>query len=642
MKQSTKYKKHRVWSCDFETIVLTKEEIEAGEETYVWCWGGCSVDKEEICVTSNEYRNGNTNMESFINWLKCLNNPTIYFHNLKFDGSFICYWLLKNGFKYSEEKESQSFSCLISKTGVWYSINIIFEHKGTKYKKATIYDSLKKLPFKVSQIAKDFKLGEEMQKLTLDYNKKRSKDHYMNKEEKEYLLHDIIIVKRALEMQFNEGMTKMTTGSDSLNEFIEMIGGKKEFRRLFPVIDLNIDRILRLGYKGGYVYLNPKYAKMSWHGEIGKCQVYDKNSMHPSMMCTKPMPYGLPHWFDGKYEGNEPCYVQHITCRFKVKDRYVPTIQIKNNPCFNDTVYLTQSKVNDFIDDEIDLWLPSPDLEIFFRHYDVWDIDYLGGYVFESKTGEIFNEFIEKQMKIKEVSEGAIRLFAKLKMNATYGKYGTNPDVTGKALKLEDDKLKMIKKTDVEINVFGDEVEVERVELRDPIYLPVALFTTSWSRYDIINTIDKINESYISGHSDVDKFIYCDTDSVHMLGWHRPNIPIHDSKLDHWKLENKNIGAKYLRQKTYIDKVIVRTEKDMKKFKKIAKENPSHCGYQNGKFYYLDVKCAGMPDNIKEEVTYDAFEIGFKSDKKLIARQVKGGVVLLPDSFEIKPPLNYC
>lgn len=619
------------YSCDFETLVLTKEELAEGKETYVWAWASCKIFDNP----TDNVRIGNT-IESFFDYVKTLKKPTLYFHNLKFDGSFILNYLYRNGYQNKKNGGSNTFETIISKMGQWYMIKIVFEEKNKKKKYCTIYDSLKKLPFSVDEIAKAFDLGEHMQKLKLDYERYRPYGYQLTEEEKEYIRHDVIIVAKALKMQFDEGMTRMTNGSDSLGHYQELFG-KNEFRKYFPVLSEEVDTMLRPSYKGGYVYCNKTYAKISEDGQIGKCVVIDKNSMHPSMMCTKPMPYGLPMYFEGEYTGNEKLYIQHLRCRFKVKDRYVPTIQIKKNMMYNDTEYLEQSRIDDIIDEDVDLYLPSPDLEIFFKHYHVWDIEFVDGFAFKSMTGYFFNDYINQLMEIKERETGVKRLMAKLKMNSLYGKFGTNPDVTGKETYYEDGTLKFRKPTDEYYDMYGNVYVEEVKETRDPVYLPVGIFITAWSRWDIINAIDKVNDDYINHRSDIDRFIYCDTDSVHMLGWDVPKgLNIHDTHLDCWAIESYNVGAKYLRQKTYIDKVACLNEKDMKKYEKVKASNPQQVGFENGYYYYLDIKCAGMPNNIKSEMTYDSFKVGFKSNNKLIGHQVKGGVVLLRDKFEIK------
>ena len=87
---------------------------------------------------------------------------------------------------------------------------------------------------------------------------------------------------------------------------------------------------------------------------------------------------------------------------------------------------------------------------------------------------------------------------AKLRMNALYGKFGTNPEVKEKEPYLLNDVLKFRIPTHPEFKEDGEVIEVEDVTIKDPIYLPLAIFITAWSRYDIISTIDKVNKLYIN------------------------------------------------------------------------------------------------------------------------------------------------
>ena len=49
------------------------------------------------------------------------------------------------------------------------------------------------------------------------------------------------------------------------------------------------------------------------------------------------------------------------------------------------------------------------------------------------------------------------------------------------------------------------------------------------------------------------------------------------------------------------------------------------------------VICAGMPDAVKEQVTYENFKVGFVANKgKLAPKHVKGGVVLVDTPFTVK------
>jgi hypothetical protein len=101
-----------------------------------------------------------------------------------------------------------------------------------------IYDSLKKLPFKVKDIAKSFKL--DLRKGEIDYDAPRPVGHTITEEEYAYIKNDIEIVADALKIQFDQGLDRMTCGSDSLEGFKSVIS-KKLFTKLFPVLGEEAD-----------------------------------------------------------------------------------------------------------------------------------------------------------------------------------------------------------------------------------------------------------------------------------------------------------------------------------------------------------------------------------------------------------------
>lgn len=225
------------FSCDFETCTWLENE------TFVWAWASCEIGNEKNLKLGN-------NIESFIEFCKLEKNPTCYFHNLKFDGEFIIYWALKNGFKHVEKKEdieANTFTTLISDMGQFYTIVLYFEKGNKKVHKVTFIDSLKIIPFSVEQIAKSFNLP--ISKLKIDYNLPRNRGHILTKEEKEYIKNDVLIVAKALNVLFNEDLKKMTQGSNALSDFKEMLT-KSKFKHYFPSLDYEVDKDLRKSYKG--------------------------------------------------------------------------------------------------------------------------------------------------------------------------------------------------------------------------------------------------------------------------------------------------------------------------------------------------------------------------------------------------------
>lgn len=545
--------------ADFETTT----DI---EDCRVWGYGICNIDDISDNLVGNS-------IDEFMEWCST-ENKIVYFHNLKFDGEFIISWLFKHSFKYSEEPLDNTFSTVVSSVGQFYVIEVIFAKKHKKYKKVIFYDSLKKLPFSVEKIAEDFNLP--FQKLEIDYNLKRSENHKITEDEKEYILNDVRIVGMALKIQFEQGLTKITNGADALSNFKKTIS-EKAFKINYPVMDLQTDKDIRQAYRGGFTYVNPKFQNK----DIKKGIVFDVNSLYPSVMYNCLLPFGKPIFFEGSYREDElyPLYIQKLKCSFKLKEGYIPTIQIKNNLAFIPNQYIEESL------DETTLVLSSVDLELFFEHYDVCNIEYVNGWKFKGVKGA-FNTYIDKWGKIKMENVGAVRQLAKLMLNSLYGKFGTNPDITAKIPYFEDNIVKW---------------KLGQKKFREPIYIPMAVFITSWARDKTIRTAQKC----------YDRFIYADTDSLHLVGHEIPkaieNI-VDDKKLGYWKLENYFTRGRFIRQKTYIEEI-------------------------NGKIH---VTCAGMPNAIKEKVSWENFNIGFKSYGKLLPKRVENGIVLKDTEFTIK------
>lgn len=575
------------YSCDFETTTLE-------EDCRVWAYGYMEIGNK------SNFKIGN-NMDEFMMWVE-KSQADLFFHNLRFDGEFIVNWLLKNGFEFSRKAESKTFNTIISNMGQWYMIDICYGYKGKKKIHTVIYDSLKKIPFPVKKIAKDFQL--EIQKGEIDYAAPRPIGHEITEDEFGYIKNDIEIIADALKIQFDQDMTKMTAGSDSLAGFKSVIS-KKLFEKLFPVFDEEYDKNFRLAYRGGFTWVNDRFKGK----DIGEGLVFDVNSLYPSVMYVHPLPISVPIPFNGEYLHDEeyPLYIQHITCEFQLKENRIPTIQIKKSLLFKENEYLHSS------DGElVDLYVTNIDLELIKEHYHIYNLTYLEGWKFKSKTG-IFQKFIDKWMYVKVHEKGAKKALAKLQLNSLYGKFASNPNVTGKVPYLKEDGSLGFKT--------GEH------ETKDPVYTPMGVFITSWARWTTITTAQKC----------YDRIIYCDTDSIHLVGTDIPKAikdVVDPDKLGYWKHESTFKRAKFIRQKTYVEDIYAKeiAIQEDGESKSIIVE----CEPHEATTTILNVKCAGMPDGIKKKVTFDNFEVGFKSFGKLLPKHVDGGVVLVDTEFTIK------
>lgn len=550
-----------VYTADFETTTDV-------DDCRVWAAGMYNVVSERF-----EYTNS---LDAFMKWAFSKNKPTIYFHNLKFDGEFILYWLLKHEFKHSSKRfpPEQCFTTLISDKGQFYSICAKMNGNTVKF-----LDSLKIIPLPIKKIPKAF--GLEESKGEIDYNEKREIGHILTDEEVEYLKGDVVIAGKAVLHMLNENMKKLTSGANALAQYKTLVG-KQRFEKWFPP-PISYDNFVRKAYRGGFTFVNPL-----WQGkDVGDGIVLDVNSLYPSVMYSMPLPFGEGVYYEGAYQPDDhyPLFVQKLECRFELKEGFLPTLQLKNSTAFKPTEYIESSQ-----GDLIELYMTSVDLKLFMEHYHVWDVIYICGYKFQA-SDTMFKAYIDRWMETKakasiEGNEG-LRTIAKLMMNALYGKFGTNPVGASKYPFLDGERVRY---------------KTMAQEVRNMVYIPVAVFVTAYARDKTIRSAQKCG----------DRFIYADTDSLHLVGTDIPKfLDVDDVKLGYWAHESTFKKGRFLRAKCYI-------EDEGEKLK---------------------ITCAGMPErcyNYGEGVTWENFQYGTAFGGKLAFTHVDGGVVLTDTTFEIK------
>lgn len=567
--------------ADFETSTESWYKIDGYAR--VWAWGLYNVYTDEF-----EY---GTDIASFMSRVLKIprgKNPIIYFHNLKFDGSYIVNWLLSEGYTYDEDlSKAKTFTTCISDMGLWYFVDVCIYRKGKTSVRIRFQDSLKKIPLPVRDIPQAFGF-EDLAKGDLDYNTYRPVGHQLTEEELYYLKHDCIIPVKALKILAEEGFDKMTASSDSFYQWKltlqsdkareRHIKPERTYRGIFPILPLEVDDFVRKAYRGGWTYVNPRYANKILHD----IEVWDINSMYPSKMRDKYLPVGKPVHFTGKPQPNKyQCYIVKVMMSFDIREGFLPTIQVKNSWVFNPTDYIESSKGC-----EIELTLTNIDLALIMKHYHVHTIKYIEGYYFRKAKG-YFTKFIDTNMMIKETSTGGKRYIAKRRMNSLYGKTATSPRKKQKIPYLEDGVLKFT---------------LHEEEAEEPQATAVGVFVTSHARHDIIT----------DAQNNYENFVYCDTDSLHMLkrkDGKEPDIPIHQSKIGFYKKEKDVYKAIFLRSKTYIEE-----------------------DYEHD----VEIKCAGASPEVKKHMSFENFKVGGSYKGKLAPKQVKGGCILRETEFTIR------
>lgn len=580
-----------IYTADFETN-------NSETECRVWSWGLNGVQN------LNFYVDGTT-IESFIELLKQLayeEDTTVWFHNEKFDGSFILNYLFRAGYTWVDSRKKltpNTFTTLISDMGQWYSIEIMF---GSSTQKGIvhIYDSLKVLPFSVAEIAKMF--GLEENKGTIDYDAIRPIGYEPTPKEKEYQHTDCLIMAKAMQRLIMENMTRITAGSNAL-KWYKSNTDKKQFEKWFPQIDC--DEYIRKSYRGGWVYADPRFKGK----KQGKGIVLDVNSLYPSRMRKELLPYGTPTFYTGRYKDDpdHPLYVQRLKCSFVIKKNKLPTVQLKGTSRFLDTEYLTSSN-----GEIVELTMTNIDLALFLEHYKVSHICYLDGYKFKAQYG-MFDHYvdywIEKKIECEKKGDRAGRTLAKLYQNSLYGKFAKRPTGFSKIPYLEDGVLKFR---------LSDEEE------QGKLYIPIGTFITAYAR----------NYTIRSAQAEYRRFMYADTDSLHLKGTKEPeNLKIDKYELGAWKHESTFKEAIYLGAKCYVEKEI-HSEEEIEKY---IEENPENETLTNKKEKtILKITCAGMPSRLHQFVTMENFAVGLSIEGKLVPKQVPGGVILKKTTFEIK------
>lgn len=654
--------------ADFETTVYSEEEIKKfGPQTSTEVWGASIVkmwtEKVKIMHSFDELFDYLTTRD---------HNVICYFHNLKFDGSFWLNYLVRNknykpayilndnneiiGWCKEREMLPFTFKYVISQMGQWYSIII-----RTKKYHIEIRDSLKLLPFSVKELGKAF--NTKHRKLEMDYEGLRFAGCVITEEEEKYMKNDVLVVKEALEIMETQGHDLLTIGSCCMQEF-KSFYDKYVYSILFPDLtkmnisksqfgSTNCDEYIRNSYKGGWCYVvKGKEQKVFKNGLVA-----DVNSLYPSEMHSDSgnvYPYGTPTFWVGNIPDfcfdNDKYFFVRLRTKFKIKDGYLPFIQIKRNLNYKGNEMLTTSDIYDRLNDtyiskytdtngvirdvKVELTLTKTDYILFKEHYDLECTEILDGCWFNARTG-LFDDYINKYAEIKKNSKGAIRTLAKLFLNNLYGKFATSTDSSFKTVYLKDN------------GSIG--FRTVHQEEKDAGYIAIGSAVTSYARNF---TIRHAQMNYYG--PDKAGFIYADTDSIHcdLKPEQLVGIKVHPSNFECWKLENFWDTAIFVRQKTYIEHV---THEDCEKLEKPFYQIkcaglPTRCKellgeslegkYENKT---IDELKGMLPDYYDDEIefvqvkrTITDFKQGIVVPSKLMPKQINGGTLLVRTNYEMR------
>lgn len=660
-----KVKKFRYFMGDFETTVYDGQDY-----TEVWASACVELGTEDVKIFHSI-------KEQYDYLLSLKTNVVIYYHNLKFDGAFWLSYLMCDlkysqaykdltgegihiEFQYDRDMKNKSFKYSISDMGQFYTITIKANDHIIE-----IRDSYKLLPFTVKRIGESFKTKHK--KLEMEYKGLRYAGCPITEKEKEYIANDVLVVKEALEIMFEEGHNSLTIGACCLSEFKKTYD-KQEYNTFFPnIYEIPIDKDIhavqnagawiRKSYRGGWCYVaKGKEGKVFSKETTGTTGVTaDVNSLYPSVMSSESgcrYPIGTPTFWQGNYipkeaQAENRYFFIRVRTRFYLKKNKLPFIQLKCNLHYRGNDMLETSDVYDPATNRYykeyydmagnicqckpEITMTQTDWYLFNDHYNLVDCEIIDGCYFWSEIG-IFDTYINKYKKIKQESTGALRELAKLFLNNLYGKMAMSTNSSFKFAYVKENGSVGFK------TIFANE--------KKPGYIPIGSAITSYAR-DFT-----IRHAQMNYHG-VNKpgFIYADTDSIHcdlpadkLIG-----IEVHPYNFCCWKLEACWDKAIFTRQKTYIEHV---THENMKEIKPI-----------------WNVKCAGMPDKskdlfiisisdkeeltdkqkeviskateedkkfLKKKRTLKDFKVGLKVPGKLLPKRIKGGILLTDTTYEMR------
>lgn len=556
---------------DFETI-------RRGDSMAVWLFDICDI----YTLEHHTFYDIASGLESITE------ESTLYFHNLKFDGSYLMDYFARQGYTWVDSpklvKQPGDMYFLITSSAVWF-YGVVMMKNGIKIK---LYDSYKKIPLKVEVIAESYKLP--ILKGSIDYTMPRPEGYIPTPEEIAYIHNDTEIVARALKMHFDEGLREMTAPADAFKQLKKTVCDSHRKLGIMAMRDKNhpeLDAYFRAAYNGGVSWVNPEIEGR----EVGAGVVYDNNSMYPGVMLNNPYPVYYPTKINRFTELDGYLWIARFKVHVKKKWGALPVLRTGGK-------WIENSYTGE-------LTLTCIDYELMLSNY--WtECEFIDGYRWAHSDDQLFKEFVSYWGNRKQVDKGGLRQIDKLMMNSSYGKFGLNPDRSRKRIEFD------ASKNYVRYPTMRGEDNNPLVEHGQCNNVAIAAFITAYARRELNNAV-----LHSTG------FCYCDTDSVHLATYRlRDKIitpsfdgDIHPTRLGAWKKESEFMRAKYLRQKTYIEEQ---------------------------RYNVFDVKACGMPLTSKAYVRWDNlvnnFVMGATFPGKLTPRMRPGGVELEEGPFTIHEP----
>lgn len=299
------------------------------------------------------------------------------------------------------------------------------------------------------------------------------------------------------------------------------IGGKKIKKNIF------IEDFCRPGVHGGFNAMSEKAYKYNGGGIV-----LDANSLYPFVSVSKILP-STELLYAGK--GTPPVkYIRHkasfytfmkVTVSATLKEDGVACI-LADNALFNDSHYLTSMTKRT-------LTLSEADRALLFENYNI--TYYRIKYYMIFRTSKMdFVRYIQPMYDKKSTSTGIERNFYKSMLVGLIGTFAKQVYKDEYYLDMDNGYYILKKRPIAE-----EDYRKERLNCSGLVYVNMAI--VSEARKYIISFIKKNR----------DRWLYTDTDSIHLIGKEIPqNISVSD-KLGDFKIEHDFTECKYITEKKY-------------------------------------------------------------------------------------------
>ena len=643
-------------------------------KTWVYIWGIKGV-------YTDEYKVG-YDINSFINFLKMYpEDMRIFFHNEKFDGSFILNYFFRNSFIYKQLLEDDNiimdktkrnsdlnldnymlfagerkfnpipffkkegvlnssgkgvkdiayFNTSVNNLGVMYSIKIYFIKKGFPLHTVEIYDSMKILNFSIKTLGEKFLNRSDMEKLDYDYDLVRPENRpdLLTQEDHDYLKRDIDILAESLKLfktsnHIIADVNKQTIASMALDEFKTLF--KKDSEKIMGKATVDKEKLFRLFFPE-FSIEKDAFVRQSYKG--GFCYVHpsiqNKLIVRPNM-CVLDVNSLFP-------------FIMYSNCMPYGEPLISKADEIENFPEYD--YYFTKVRVNFKLkkDHIPSIMLKCADLKSDFNNITRVDLP-LEEYLDESEglvelimskddfelmhqQYDILEEYIVETWYFKcldNLFKSYIDKWGEIKIQAGLDKDETSRTIAKLFLNSLYGKFGSRPINNFKFYEYFDGYLTTRpknTKVDKPIYIPIASAITAGARRKTIEASQKILEYSLKKYGEP-LYFYSDTDSIHCGLNFEECLECLGADLD--KDNTGELGLWKVEEKDIVKAKYIRPKTYLEE-----KENGKIC-----------TGVAGLPKNMQEVLTWKMFESGTTFYGKLTPVQVQGGVILLESEFSLK------